>query len=628
MTSHQLTAGICSRLNEPEHSDELLSSTPIVQILSVKRVGSTNGPNPIDRYRIIVSDGEHFLQSMLATQLNHFVDDGKINKNTICRLDKFTCNMVQEKRLLIVLAVTVLEQSTTKIGSPVGLQNPPGDAVASPATAQQTPAANALSTTSTAPAVSSSTTTTPAAVRGQGARSGRGPNIFPIEGLSPYQNNWTIRARVTNKSEIKTWSNQRGEGKLFNVTFMDESGEIRGTAFNMVADALYDKLEEGKVYFISKAKVNLAKKQFNNVANEYELGLEKNTEVEECRDSSNFPVVRYNFIDLAKLQDMAKDALCDVIAIVKEIGDATEFTSKFGKTSLKRELTVVDRSGFSVRLTLWAKNAEKFTHTDQPVVALKGVKVGDFGGRNLTMTSSSSLEVNPDIPESHALRGWFDAGGNSENFQSHTNAFSGGGAVAFNRAEMMSLEEVKVKELGGSDKTDYFSTKATVMHLKPENIAYPACPTQGCSKKVFDQHDGWRCEKCDRSFEKPEYRYASTTVTAGCASADPVSSRYMISMAVSDYSGQAWFQGFNDLGEVLFKRPANELVAIRDRDEAKFTKLVEDVTGQQFNFSCRAKQDTYNETTRTRYGVQKILPLDYAEEARHLMELLAAPWAQ
>lgn len=62
---------------------------------------------------------------------------------------------------------------------------------------------------------------------------------------------------------------------------MDETGEIRGTAFNLAVDALYDKLEEGKVYYVSKAKVNLAKKQFSNVANEYELGLEKNTEIEE-----------------------------------------------------------------------------------------------------------------------------------------------------------------------------------------------------------------------------------------------------------------------------------------------------------------------------------------------------------
>lgn len=125
------------------------------------------------------------------------------------------------------------------------------------------------------------------------------------------------------------------------------------------------------------------------------------------------------------------------------------------------------------------------------------------------MTSSSVLDVNPDIPECHTLRGWFDAGGNSENFQSHTNTYSGGGAAAtFNRSELMSLGEVKEKDLGSADKVDYFSTRATVMHLKQDNIAYPACPTQGCNKKVFDQHDGWRCEKCDRSFEKPEYRFA------------------------------------------------------------------------------------------------------------------------
>lgn len=106
---------------------------------------------------------------------------------------------------------------------------------------------------------------------------------LPIEGLSPYSNNWTIKARVTQKSEIRNWSNQRGEGKLFSVTLMDETGEIRGTGFNLAVDQLYDKLEEGKVYYISKARVNLAKKKFNNIANDYELALEKSTEVEEVR---------------------------------------------------------------------------------------------------------------------------------------------------------------------------------------------------------------------------------------------------------------------------------------------------------------------------------------------------------
>ena len=130
-------------------------------------------------------------------------------------------------------------------------------------------------------AVQASSSTTPAQPPVPPKPSGRAGSTYPIEGLSPYQNNWTIKARVTQKSDIKTWSNARGEGKLFNVTLMDDTGEIRGTAFNQVADELYPKLEEGKVYYVSKARVNLAKKKFSNVNNDYELSFERNTEVEE-----------------------------------------------------------------------------------------------------------------------------------------------------------------------------------------------------------------------------------------------------------------------------------------------------------------------------------------------------------
>jgi len=109
----------------------------------------------------------------------------------------------------------------------------------------------------------------------------KSPPIYPIEHLSPYNNKWTIKARVTQKSDIKTWSNQKGEGKLFSVTLMDETGEIKGTAFNTVVDDLFPRLEEGKVYYISRARVNLAKKKFSHLSNEYELTLERQTEVVE-----------------------------------------------------------------------------------------------------------------------------------------------------------------------------------------------------------------------------------------------------------------------------------------------------------------------------------------------------------
>jgi hypothetical protein len=36
-------------------------------------------------------------------------------------------------------------------------------------------------------------------------------------------------------------------------------------------------------------------------------------------------------------------------------------------------------------MTLWGKTAETFTNEDHPVVAFKGVKVGDYGGSSSTL---------------------------------------------------------------------------------------------------------------------------------------------------------------------------------------------------------------------------------------------------
>jgi replication factor A1 len=109
--------------------------------------------------------------------------------------------------------------------------------------------------------------------------------IYPIEAISPYSHKWTIKARCTSKSAIKTWYNRNSEGRLFSVNLLDDSGEIRATGFNEQCDLLYDVFHEGSVYYISSpCRVQIAKKQFTNLNNDYELTFEKDTVVEKVSE--------------------------------------------------------------------------------------------------------------------------------------------------------------------------------------------------------------------------------------------------------------------------------------------------------------------------------------------------------
>jgi replication factor A1 len=81
------------------------------------------GQGGSDRFRLNISDGTHsHTFAMLATQLNDMIPNGELDNLCIIRADKVVSNAVAEKRVLIILELSVLAPGTSvkvKIGNPV-----------------------------------------------------------------------------------------------------------------------------------------------------------------------------------------------------------------------------------------------------------------------------------------------------------------------------------------------------------------------------------------------------------------------------------------------------------------------------------------------------------------------------
>uniref|UniRef100_A0A3B3BXY5 Replication protein A subunit n=1 Tax=Oryzias melastigma TaxID=30732 RepID=A0A3B3BXY5_ORYME len=541
----------------------------------------------LPRYRLMMSDGQHVLSSfLLTTQLNHLPEQNLLVQNCICMLKKVVTSTLSDGRTAVTVmdmdVVQSAEETGGKIGNPVPY-NKDGKAcciqVLISKAAERSPADSPMKVS---PAKG---TNSPMKVSPMKASPTSSPaKVFPISALNPYQSKWTIRARVTNKSNVRKWSNSRGEGKLFSFEVVDESGEIKITAFNDEVDKFFSLLEQGKVYYISKATLKAANKQFNTLKNDYEMTLHTHSSIVPCDDTHSIPAMNCNFVPIEELENRDKDSIIDVIGICKRAEDVSRITTKTNREVSKRAVHLVDTSGKEVIATLWGEEAEKFDGSGQPVVAIKGARLSDFGGRSLSALFSSTIMVNPDIPDAFRLRAWYDREGYAVNSQSLTETRSSNSG---SRMNWKTLSEIKNENMGHGEKAEYFSCLATVVFMRKENCLYQACPSADCNKKVIDQHNGlYRCEKCNREFSNFKYRF-------------------LLSANLADFGDNQWVTCFQETAEVLLGHSALTLF-----QNANFRTHI---------FKNRVKLETYHDESRVKVTVMEVLPVDHREYSRRLL---------
>lgn len=459
------------------------------------------------------------------------------------------------------------------------------------------------------------------------ARDEAPPRIMPISALNPYTARWAIRGRVTSKGELRRFSNARGEGKVFSFDLLDrDGGEIRATAFGAEADKFFEIIEVGGIYQLSKASLQQKRAQYNHTNHQYEIKLDRNSQLErmpEDQDTAAIPAVNYNFRRICDLENAEAGAMVDVIGLVETCDNWQTITRRTGEETQKRSMMLRDDSGRSIEVTLWGALVhnpgdmiqQAVSQGEKPLLAAKGLRVGDFNGKNLSTVGATNLRLNPmDLPQAQALKNWYDGVGHNQVANSLSGQGGGGGGKADRRTV---LSAIKDDNLGRSGKADWITVSAVLDTIKTESntgasaVVYPACPQEvngrPCQKKMVDVGGGnYNCERCTFTTENPAWRY-------------------LVSMSAMDHTGKQYLTAFGEAGDVVFGRSPLEVRQLEIENPQEFERMVEDIRFTQMIFRLKVMEDTYNDEARQKVSIYRVERTNnFEREAKISLDIIKA----
>ncbi|TYH24432.1 hypothetical protein ES288_A03G091600v1 [Gossypium darwinii] len=589
----------------------------IVQVLDLKLTGN--------RYTFNASDGKMKLRAIFPSNMSSEIITGSVQNKGLVRILDYTLNDIPNKseKYLIVTKCEVVspaleteikaevetEEHDTVLKKPKLENEARYEAKADVSSIILNPKQEIVSKSAAQIVHEQRTNMAPS------SRMAMTRRVHPLVSLNPYQGNWMIKVRLTSKGNMRTYKNARGEGCVFNVELTDEDGtQIQATMFNEAARKFYEKFQLGKVYYISRGTLKVANKQFKTVQNDYEMTLNENSVVEEASNEETFiPETKFNFVPIDQLGPYVNGReLVDIIGVVQSVNPVSNIKRKIDNENIpKRDLIVADETKKTVVVSLWNELAnnigqELFENADKsPIVAIKSLKVSDFQGVSLSTLGKSSVMINPDIPEAKKLRSWYDSEGKGSSMASIGLGLSPSSKTGARSmyTDRVSLTHVTSNPSLGDEKPAFFSIKAFVSLIRPEQAMwYRACKT--CNKKVTEAvGSGYWCEGCQKNDEECNLRYI------------------MVSK-ISDTRGEAWVSAFNEQAEKIVGCSADELDKLKSEqgDIDGYQKKLKEATWVPHLFKVSVTQNEYNNEKRQRITVRAVAPINFAEESRFLLE--------
>ena len=415
--------------------------------------------------------------------------------------------------------------------------------------------------------------------------------------LTTFTKDVHLYVKVTKKTEIKRFTNRNNHqpGQLFSFNIVDVEGfEMQVTAFGNTCERVYPMIKEGSVYEIIGGYVKINDKKYSNIKCDYKLIIEDSTRINEVEDNGGFKEVKLNFVSFSEIPTLTVGSLIDCVAVVIETSDRTTINTKNGEQNLRR-IRLGDKSGYKLEMTLWRAFSDLDIQTSS-ILVIKGARIGEFNGRNLGTVDATVIQIDPQIQEVEELRSYVSQGIMWSTLP--TTGVQSEGSVPL---EMSYIREIMNQLDNNIDDrsiglSKFKATAITINHS--EKNYYPGCPEKNCKKKLVQENDGWICQSCSKTYEKPYYYYTLT-------------------VRVKDATAEHWIEIFGDIGAKFLGVTAEEYKdLVNNKEDTRLREISDKIEFKKFLFIGKPKVQVYNNMTKKRLNVYRFEEVKGKEEAK------------
>ncbi len=156
----------------------------------------------------------------------------------------------------------------------------------------------------------------------------------------------------------------------------------------------------------------MANTKYSSIKNDYTIIFDRNSVIEPAKDDAKIKSQGFSFVNLEEINGFEQQRTVDIAGVILTVGPVSLFQPKDATRPAKdkRSLTLADDTGHQMQLTLWGKNATRCEFKEGRVLAIKGAKVSEYGGKSLNAGDEhSQLFLEPPVDKRcEELRRWYD----------------------------------------------------------------------------------------------------------------------------------------------------------------------------------------------------------------------------